>query len=380
MQSLASLANTVQSSYDDISVNFDCSSIRVKTLGDDITSSSTDFERAQITPLAPNAPIRTHLRSLRGAVDSHALHEYIPTGATPRRRDYGVPPALPHTESHETLLARFHGAATTPSDDVGTSTIGQNGTADDYDTTATPLDNDEPDTTLIPLTHDAAHAPIRAPHSPSKTHRVFADNPPAARRPRRGAPQCNNHRVAAVDKSVGLNLRTGTSAFGASLATASWADTPSATVGSRGNAAAAAALGRSARGATPGLREIDVNAANRPNRGAAGAADKEVSVVPTKLDDGGPAPKRANTGMGVGMGMGVTPLGKGRRRAVGRMTVGGAGAVAGGGVENGVGFEKGAGGLSRSVGAGVGNPVNPGNSGRDVVGRRLRSHGRGLVE
>ncbi|RFU32558.1 hypothetical protein B7463_g3800, partial [Scytalidium lignicola] len=101
-RSLNALSNTVKYSYDSISSNFNSTYERIRDLGDEISAETTSFQ-SSLSPLNKN--LRQPLAELRSNIASTTLHEYVPTGETPRKMEYRYPKELPHTDAHETLLA-----------------------------------------------------------------------------------------------------------------------------------------------------------------------------------------------------------------------------------------------------------------------------------
>ncbi|KAL8823156.1 MAG: hypothetical protein Q9191_006120, partial [Dirinaria sp. TL-2023a] len=103
IQSLQSLASTVNQSYSSIGEHFLSTFDRVRDLGSDMSSQTTSI-RASLPHLS--ATIQQPLTELRTAVTNADLKEYCPTGETPQKTQYHYSTTLPRTESHEKLLIK----------------------------------------------------------------------------------------------------------------------------------------------------------------------------------------------------------------------------------------------------------------------------------
>lgn len=53
--------------------------------------------------------IQSPLAELMASLESNPLMEYVATGKTPQKKDWAYPTNLPHTESHDALLAQLRG-------------------------------------------------------------------------------------------------------------------------------------------------------------------------------------------------------------------------------------------------------------------------------
>lgn len=115
--SLASLASTVQSSYDSIGEHLATSFTRVQELNSDMNAQTAALQET-LPALSEDADVRKPLRALREEVESQDIMEYAPTGETPQRSSYSYPSTLPRTEGREQLIARLRGSgladSTTP--------------------------------------------------------------------------------------------------------------------------------------------------------------------------------------------------------------------------------------------------------------------------
>lgn len=100
------VASTVEGSYSNIGSHFKSTFDRVKTLGTEMDS-ETRGAREALGHVEKE--VCGPLQELRGDMEGRALREYEPTGKTPVKMEYQYPRELPHTESHEVLLARMNG-------------------------------------------------------------------------------------------------------------------------------------------------------------------------------------------------------------------------------------------------------------------------------
>lgn len=103
IQSLEGLASTVNRSYTNIGDHFVSTYDRVREIGLDISSQTTAIQ-VSLPPLS--TIIQAPLTELRYNVTNAPFKEYISTGETPQKRQYGYPNTLPRTESHEKLLIK----------------------------------------------------------------------------------------------------------------------------------------------------------------------------------------------------------------------------------------------------------------------------------
>ncbi|SPO02416.1 probable kinesin-related protein bimC [Cephalotrichum gorgonifer] len=111
------VASTVEASYEGIGSHFKSSFERAQALAADVDAEAGEARQA-LEPLEEE--LCAPLAGLRGDVGARALREYVPTGSTPAKVTYRYPKELPHTESHEVLLAGLRGeevAQDLPSED-----------------------------------------------------------------------------------------------------------------------------------------------------------------------------------------------------------------------------------------------------------------------
>lgn len=106
------VSSTVEGSYDAVGSHFRTAFDRVKGLGSDMDS-ETRAARLGLGPVEEE--VCGPLAGLRGDVGSRALREYEPTGQTPQKVTYKYPTELPHTASHEVLLAGMDAPDVSPS-------------------------------------------------------------------------------------------------------------------------------------------------------------------------------------------------------------------------------------------------------------------------
>ncbi|KAF3384910.1 Kinesin-like protein bimC [Penicillium rolfsii] len=103
LDSLDAMAINSRDSRKAVYEQLDGLSKRVDRLQDDVSMHTENLE--QVTaPL--HEEIRQPLSELRDNIQSHPFKEYIPTGATPKKRKYEYPTELPRTESHEGIRTR----------------------------------------------------------------------------------------------------------------------------------------------------------------------------------------------------------------------------------------------------------------------------------
>lgn len=103
---------TVEGSYDAVGSHFRTAFDRVKGLGTDMDA-ETEAARGGLEPIEED--VCGPLAGLRGDVGARALREYEPTGETPQKVTYRYPTQLPHTASHEVLLAGMNAPDVSPS-------------------------------------------------------------------------------------------------------------------------------------------------------------------------------------------------------------------------------------------------------------------------
>lgn len=108
VNSLSSLASTVQTSYSSIGDHFTDSYSRIQELGTDMSCHANLISQT-LPLLSADSSIREPLRTLRDEISAQALQEYTITGQTPLRTSYDYPHALPRTDNHERLLAKMRG-------------------------------------------------------------------------------------------------------------------------------------------------------------------------------------------------------------------------------------------------------------------------------
>jgi kinesin family protein 11 len=100
--SLQGLSSTVRVSYDNIGSHFASTYGRVRSLGDEMTTSTAHLHDT-LSPL--EITLRQPLADLRSNVTSTMIQEYIPTGETPQKVQYHYPTQLPQTQNHDVLLS-----------------------------------------------------------------------------------------------------------------------------------------------------------------------------------------------------------------------------------------------------------------------------------
>ncbi|KAK8008531.1 hypothetical protein PG991_011082 [Apiospora marii] len=106
-ESLQSLSETVEESYDNIGAHFKGTFARVQELESEM-GSATEAARDALEPLEEN--LCQPLSELREDISGTALQEYNPTGETPKKMSYEYPKDLPQTKDHAKLIAELHGA------------------------------------------------------------------------------------------------------------------------------------------------------------------------------------------------------------------------------------------------------------------------------
>lgn len=104
VSNLSGLASTVRDSYTHLGSEVAALQQDTTSFGADVTT-QTDALRATLEPLS--TATSTPLADLRQSIDAVPLKEYTPTGATPRKREYDYPRALPRTLPHEEIIAQM---------------------------------------------------------------------------------------------------------------------------------------------------------------------------------------------------------------------------------------------------------------------------------
>lgn len=113
IQSLASLSSTVSDSYSSLGDHLQGSSKRAHSMQQDTTKQTTDM-LITLEPL--HGSVITSLAGLRTETQAANMAEYTSTGSTPQKTQYQYPTALPTTESHDVLLARYRNGASAGSE------------------------------------------------------------------------------------------------------------------------------------------------------------------------------------------------------------------------------------------------------------------------
>lgn len=147
VSSLSDLTSTVQTSYSNIGDNFTTSFSRIQALGTDMDARAAIL-RDTLPDLGVSSEIRQPLQALRDDISSQALQEYVPTGETPQRVQYGFPMSLPRTESHEILISKLRNRSPSKSSDAAKAEANR---SPSKGRVFTDTDNDE-ETTLVPST------------------------------------------------------------------------------------------------------------------------------------------------------------------------------------------------------------------------------------
>jgi len=111
-EAVASVSNTVEESYGNISQHVKTTFERVRTLGDEMDTDSREAERSLRTA---EEQVCAPLSELREEISDSALREYEATGSTPEKVRYEFPTELPATVSHDALIAGMHDAAASSS-------------------------------------------------------------------------------------------------------------------------------------------------------------------------------------------------------------------------------------------------------------------------
>ena len=112
VQSLARLGNTVKQSYTSIGNHLNESTDRARAFSKDLNGCAANIVGV-VEGLDNN--VRKPLMGLRSDIGATGLTEYTVTGATPQKTSYSYPTALPRTQAHKRLVARFRGEPLTES-------------------------------------------------------------------------------------------------------------------------------------------------------------------------------------------------------------------------------------------------------------------------
>lgn len=115
--SMNKLADTVGTSFANISSHYEDTFSRVETLGSEMDSNMEQLQDG-LQPI--NDSICQPLSKLRQDIATTNLREYEPTGETPEKLQYQYPTKLPRTASYNALIAGIRGSpvAQTPSKPV----------------------------------------------------------------------------------------------------------------------------------------------------------------------------------------------------------------------------------------------------------------------
>ncbi|KAL7274763.1 Kinesin-related motor protein [Rhizina undulata] len=111
LANLATLSSSVRSSYTHVSNELSTLKTDVASVGATILEETSKTQES-LEPFSLST--RQPLANLRKAIEDAPLKEYIPTGETPRKRDYEYPFELPRTAAHEELLAKLRHKSRTP--------------------------------------------------------------------------------------------------------------------------------------------------------------------------------------------------------------------------------------------------------------------------
>ncbi|KAL2816272.1 P-loop containing nucleoside triphosphate hydrolase protein [Aspergillus granulosus] len=101
---LDNIATGVHQSYSSIQGQFSGLGSRMNELQGEVAQNRASLEES-MAPLFDG--VRKPLSDLSSSVQNRPLEEYVPTGATPKKRKYEYTSDLPVTESHETLKSRM---------------------------------------------------------------------------------------------------------------------------------------------------------------------------------------------------------------------------------------------------------------------------------
>lgn len=110
-----SLAATAQMSYENIECTFAASFDRVESLKSDVFE-TTNAIQDTLPVLDADAPVRKPLNELRRRIESDKLEEYIPTGETPKAKEYQYQRTIHRTADRAVLLDRLHNGFVAPED------------------------------------------------------------------------------------------------------------------------------------------------------------------------------------------------------------------------------------------------------------------------
>ncbi|KAH8429068.1 putative kinesin family protein (BimC) [Aspergillus melleus] len=102
--SLENMASNVHDSYSSMHDQISGLGDRVNQLQQDATQQHIDLEEST-APLSEE--VRKPLQTLRTNILQRPLEDYVPTGATPQKRQYEFPSELPRTEPHDILRSRM---------------------------------------------------------------------------------------------------------------------------------------------------------------------------------------------------------------------------------------------------------------------------------
>lgn len=108
--SLGQLSSDVQESYASVGRQMDTSYTRVRDLSSEMHERASALA-ATMPELGDKGQVRVTLSSLRHAVATSELHEYVPTGETPAKVTYSYSRELPRTSPHDRLLGRMRRAS-----------------------------------------------------------------------------------------------------------------------------------------------------------------------------------------------------------------------------------------------------------------------------
>ena len=102
-------SETVATTFGDMATYSEEALDRIRVLGEEVESGAEQL-RADLAPLDEN--LSQPLAVLRDDIQSTVLKEYEPTGETPQKLTYQYPTELPHTASHDILIAGMADAPT----------------------------------------------------------------------------------------------------------------------------------------------------------------------------------------------------------------------------------------------------------------------------
>ncbi|KAL0935417.1 kinesin related protein 2 [Colletotrichum truncatum] len=118
-ESMQGLSSTVEQSFDNISSHFKVTFDRVKDLGEEMDTETSEMQQG-LEPLTQQ--LCQPLTNLREDIEATTIKEYRPTGETPMKVQYQYPTDLPRTEAHESLLAGLKDEST-PTKPIGESMV-----------------------------------------------------------------------------------------------------------------------------------------------------------------------------------------------------------------------------------------------------------------